>query len=192
MEKNSSLIGLASIILTGLIIGYFLLITNPPPDLLRYNENLKMAVTYHLSGSEIINHFGSISIFILTFFLISALLMFVTSEIVSEKKWGRLPVEVALTLISIIVLGIIGFPYYGFRLTMILYSTGMMGGIIGFRRFHRLGCPFVFCSIAPGFIIFMWALGDIESLVYSLGALAILSILIMIMYLKLEKIRQRG
>lgn len=185
-------------ILPGLIIGYFLLITNPPPALLQYDANLKMAVTHHLSGAEIINHFSSISIFIVTFFLISTFLVFVIVRMFSETKVKFIPANATLIIFSIIVLGLIAYPYYGPKLTVILYFDGLIGALAGIVLFDpiRSRCLSFFSISALALFFCMWILTDLQpSVVWFLGML-ILAVIALFFErrrkLKLYKKRKRA
>lgn len=188
------MIGHAAIILPGLIIGYFLLITNPPLDLLQYNENLKIATTYHLSGPDILNHLGSVFIFIAIFFLISTFLVFVTSRVLSGKK-RRFFTDRFLTIVSIFVLGSITWPYYGLSLTVIMYSTGFMGALTAFLIYYphtSVDYPPYFCMFAFSFYLCIWAIADFErSLAWILGLLA-LFLISNFSDTRREKLKERG
>ena len=182
MEKNSSLVEHAAIILPGLIIGYFLLITNPPPDLLQYNENLEMATTYHLSGPEILNHLSSVFIFITLFLLISVFLVFVCSRLFLGKRGTS--IDVVLVSGSIGLLGLIALPYYGYPLTAILYVTGFMGMAVAISIFYYPFIPRLFylpmsIFLVFGFSSYEWIVTDMPfSLVWKLW-FSVLSVLMM-------------
>lgn len=166
MEKDSSLINYASLILSGLIIGYFLLITNPPPALLRYDENLQTATTYHLSGPEIINHISSIVPFIFMFFLISTFSAFIGRKICSKmrKLIDVFPI-ILLLIFSIFTLGAITYGYYGRELTAITVYGGLIGVTIGTMLLTpdwRRDFPYFFNICAFGVFLIMRALASYE------------------------------
>jgi hypothetical protein len=196
-RENSVPIEYVSIILTGLLIGYFLLITNPPPGLLRYDNNLNTAVPYHLSGSNIIYNFGSISVFIAIFFLISTFLTYVCIEILRNKT-GSMHVYIYLPIISILVLGFTAYPYYGDRLALILYSVGATGLIFGMclydkvnrkGEFIRSNFTFTFRAIAFFSWLFISALSDtLLILIFSSSVFLIIACSVFLVF----KIRKRA
>jgi hypothetical protein len=158
LANNSSLVELAGIILTGLIVGYFLLITNPPPSLSENN-----AITHNLSGSEIRTNWSAVLIFIATFFLISTFLVYITGRTISEEE----NFVKFIQIVSIILLGLIALPYYGPQLAWILCLIGMMGIMSAnlaltypSNRLHYLSSLSSFIFL--GFCC-MWALADFSN-----------------------------
>ena len=199
VRENHIPIGYVSIILTGLVIGYFLFITNPPPGLLRYdNDNLKTAVPYHLSASDLRDKFfDSIMVFMAAFFLMSAFLAYVFLETFSEKKGGTV-VYVYLSLVSTLMFALVAYPYYGFNLMMLLFSVGLMGWIFSiclydkiYRKgnFTRSNVPFLVRSFAALFWILFTVFFD-TLLDFAVISIAILVIAYLI--IRVSKMRKKS
>lgn len=186
-NENKSSVEYFSIILTGLIIGYFLMITNPPKDLLQYNESLKSAVTLTLQGTEITKHLGSISIFLVVYALICLLIGFIEfamQPFFVEGRWvvtksSAVPFILALT--STIVLGLVLLPYYGWDLVLIVYFIGVAafftGQVLNFPTGARnLMAPLV---LAVWIIVFLWIIATIELLNWTISIVAIIIVFIL-------------
>jgi hypothetical protein len=118
----------AGLIVPALLIGYFLLITNPPPDLLRYdNVNLHTATSYPLQGTEVFQHLESVGIFLLVFFLLALFLMFAFKEIFEGEEWQLRRKVYLLTLGTVALLGSTTLPYYGTTLMAMVIASGFVG-----------------------------------------------------------------
>jgi O-antigen/teichoic acid export membrane protein len=115
-----------------LAVGYILIITNPPSDLLgRNNEN--MIVTKQLAWSEISMHMESISIFlalfaILTFFIgiSTALICIAEGERMSSILFSL------ISVILIVILALLLLPYYGVPVNSLAVFLGELTYVIGF------------------------------------------------------------
>jgi hypothetical protein len=132
-NEAMALLQYASIILLVLSICYVIVITNPPKDLLEYNENLKDTVTRQLSSQEIPNFAKDL----LPFFGIFSLMMFFCGYSLSLILVNRIiKIEAAtipylFTCGSILALGAILWPYYGDALAMIVLYIGAPSFIAG-------------------------------------------------------------
>jgi hypothetical protein len=159
-NENRSFVEYASIILFALIIGYFLIITNPPADLLQYDENLQTAVTRPLQGNEITMHAGSISTFLFIFALICIFIGFVTSSVLMEhffvERRGWMSkvyiVPFTISILSFIVLGSVLRPYYGHDLSYMAYWIGWAAFLTGLV----LNFPAQARAIAVPVALVMW------------------------------------
>lgn len=132
-RRNEVLILYSSIMVFLLALSYVLIITNPPSDLLRYDNNLGRAVTRdNLSVAEIPEHWGSISIFLglfafLTFFI--GLSMSIVCEVEGESR--RFAIILTTSLFLLIMLGLLLHPYYGGTLTTTVIPIGYLTGLLG-------------------------------------------------------------
>jgi hypothetical protein len=182
-NDNRSLMQYFSIILSALIIGYFLIITNPPKDLLQYKDNL--VVTLPLQGNQITTHLGSISIFLGIYALICFLIGFITINIlkplyVKGRGWMATKASfgaLALGLFSTtFVLALVLQPYYGGDLFSMSYVIGLAafftGLVLNFPTDARnLFPPLV---LASWIIASLWTASTIEILSWTVSMVAII------------------
>ena len=126
-ENKPLFVQLSGIIIFALTVGYFLVITNPPADLLEYDNALQCTVTKNLSNSEIVNHLESISFFLILYTLI-AFFISVTSSIVTKGMQPKIRYSTILVCVfTVVLLGYLLIPYYGGLLAAMAYSVGMIG-----------------------------------------------------------------
>lgn len=124
-EKRSGRITqYCSIMVALLAIGYVLIITNPPSDLLQYDNG--KSVTVHLTFSNMSSHGGAVLIFLALFSLLSFLIGLLTS-IIRESEGERKSslIFYATSTVSVLVLGLLVYPYYGEHLVYTLWGAGV-------------------------------------------------------------------
>jgi len=151
VERNEVLILYSSIMVSLLAIVYVLIITNPPSDLLRYDNFGTAHIIDNLSLKEIPNHWISISIFsgllaFLTFFI--GVSMAIVYEVVGKREaeekrnWER-EVILSASLLLLVMLGLLLLPYYGIALTSTVMPIGYLAGLLGMSLFSKiLGAKF--------------------------------------------------
>lgn len=142
-----------------LAISYILIVTNPPSDLLQYDENLG-TITKQLSGPDILEHAGSISIFLALFALLSGFIGILMGYGV-EKGVKELSERSILygSIFSIFILGYLLSPYYGVSLAVIAWVIGYLSYVTGIwlgrggPRYLRFRYVAVIWALMVGIII---------------------------------------
>lgn len=157
-RRSGTLILYFSIMVFLLGISYVLIITNPPSDLLRYDNNLRKVVTKdNLSVSEIPEHMGSISIFLglyafLTFFI--GLSMSIIYEVEGESS--RCAIILIISLFLPLMLGSLLYPYYGSKLVSTVIPIGYLTELFGLSFHKRLRAQFIPSILMASVIVVTW------------------------------------
>lgn len=120
-----------------LVVGYLLVVTNPPQDLLQYDENKQCFVPKDIPILDLWQYSESVMMFIGFFGLVSVFIgEMATSVFLVFKKYRKKPhfeIDVMFipAVISIIVLGLIPLPYFGYALSMMMILIGLPAFILG-------------------------------------------------------------
>jgi len=120
-----------------LVVGYLLVVTNPPQDLLQYDENKQCFVSEDISILDLWQYSKSVLMFIGFFGLVSVFIGEMASSVFfvfkKYKKKSHFEIDVMFipAVISIIVLGLIPLPYFGYALSMMMILIGLPAFILG-------------------------------------------------------------
>jgi MFS family permease len=174
VERDQVLILYASMMVFLLAIGYILIITNPPSDLLQYDNFGNAHTIDNLPLTKIPEHWGSVLIFwglfaFLAFFI--GLAMAVVNDVLErEEVKGKINLErqiiLSMSLLLLVLLALLLWPYYGGGLTSTLAPIGYLFGLIGMSFSKSLRKQFY-----PHILIMLWILlGLIEFLVGLISA----------------------
>lgn len=138
-EKKERKMLFSSTMIFVLVIGYLLIVTNPPADLLQYDENIQRAVTKdNLQLIELWQYTESTLLFIVFFGLISLFIGETAASVFIEFKTRKKEIYVVITdrmfvlaPLSIFVLGLIPFPYFGMALSLMMILIGLPAFLFG-------------------------------------------------------------
>lgn len=125
--KVGLLVQYIAVIIFILSICYIVIVTNPPAELLEYNENLRGMVTRQLSYHDFTNYRASLFPFLALFALIMFFSGYLAGLIIVREAGKKLAIAViplAFIFISIVMLGYMLLPYYGFDLVLVAYAIG--------------------------------------------------------------------
>jgi hypothetical protein len=178
MAKNEILMQYSAAIVFLLAVSYVLLITNPPSDLLQFNEN-KAPVYRQLSNvSDLQEHGASFSVFFGFFVALSLSIALMTSIVIDEKIKHRFACY-SISAIFVILTGLLLYPYYGILLLFFVIPTGVavyLGGILFFStevyasiKYFLFPFELVIASLllfSSGFFLFMLKLLSPEGFGY--------------------------
>lgn len=147
LVKRMSKMIFTSTMIFVLVVGYLLIVTNPPSDLLQYDENEQRVVTKDLSNLELPQYVKStlvfISIFGLAAIFIGEMAACIFIKPIKKRKKETYYFEIDLMLIpvflSIIVLSLIPLPYYGWALTSMMLFVGIIAFLVG----TMIGLPYM-------------------------------------------------
>jgi len=145
-----------------LVIGYILIITNPPSNLLLYDNG--KSFTVYLSWSNMSSYGGPLVIFMAMFSLLSFLIGLLTSII----RWVEAEPRSSLifygtSAVSVIVLSLLVYPYYGADLAVTLMAEGIPVYFMGWffapsARARRIYHTFIFSmsSLLAELVVIIW------------------------------------
>lgn len=121
----------SSVMVFLLAISWILIITNPPSEFLRYDDNENMVVPKYLSVTEIRENPISTLIFLGLFFLLSFNIGLSTSSIYEMERKQIREVYETISFFSVLILASLLYPYYGDLLTVSAFPIGISAYSLG-------------------------------------------------------------
>lgn len=145
-QRKSNITQYCSIMIFLLAISFVLIITNPPPDLLEYDNQKNMSIPKNISWSEMSKYGSSILIFTTLFSLLSFLTGLLMSIFYELERGKSSAIFIIISMASVFVLALLVYPYYGGPLAITLMSLGFPFYLIGAsfsRKFRGAGASLV-------------------------------------------------